>query len=254
MINIDKKVFGLHFDMLTERGVASMVLSTVCKPDDGVQLVVTPNIQHISLLEKNEDFRRAYASARIVTCDGFPLYYYARMRRVPIIGRVTGRGIVEALLADPARLASQRLFLVVPDQETQNAVVSWAGRNGLTHAVRTIIPSCGFVDNDAECRQLAHEITQFAPTILLLCVGAPQSEVFVGRYRALLPACWALCIGQGVKVALGLVRGAPRWVQAANLEWLWRILQEPRRLAWRYAVSAAGFLRAMCKDIAQGRT
>jgi N-acetylglucosaminyldiphosphoundecaprenol N-acetyl-beta-D-mannosaminyltransferase len=79
-------------------------------------------------------------------------------------------------------------------------------------------------------------------------VGAPRSEVFVDRYRRLLPACWAFCVGQAIKVELGLVRRAPRSWQVSGLEWLGRLAQEPKRLAGRYARSSVGFAMAVLED------
>ena len=57
---------------------------------------------------------------------------------------------------------------------------------------------------------LAEAIREHATTVLIMAVGAPRSEIFVESYRAVLPPCWAFCVGQAVKIELGLVRRASR--------------------------------------------
>jgi N-acetylglucosaminyldiphosphoundecaprenol N-acetyl-beta-D-mannosaminyltransferase len=97
---------------------------------------------------------------------------------------------------------------------------------------------------------LAARIAAHRPDILVMGVGSPQSEVFADAWAAALPPCWVLCVGQGVKVALGLVRRAPPVMQAAQAEFLWRLGQEPRRLAGRYSRGAVLFLLAVLADLA----
>jgi len=96
---------------------------------------------------------------------------------------------------------------------------------------------------------LALRIRDHRATILFMGVGAPKSESFVHGQRPLLPPCWALCVGQAIKVEVGLVMRAPRLFQALNLEWLWRLLSEPRRLFRRYATASIAFVGEVLWDL-----
>jgi len=95
---------------------------------------------------------------------------------------------------------------------------------------------------------LAESIREHATTVLIMAVGAPRSEVFVDTYRAILPSCWAFCVGQAVKIELGLVRRASRHWQWVGMEWLWRMIQEPTRLTKRYLSATIGFGLAVVED------
>ena len=135
---------------------------------------------------------------------------------------------------------------VVDNAATEQAVRQWAVRSSVACEVK--IPPFGF-ERDAEyCQQLATSIAAHDTTVLIMAVGAPRSEVFVDTHRAILPRCWALCVGQAVKIELGLVRRAPSGWQTAGLEWLWRLLQEPSRLTKRYVTAAIGFSAAVVAD------
>jgi N-acetylglucosaminyldiphosphoundecaprenol N-acetyl-beta-D-mannosaminyltransferase len=89
--------------------------------------------------------------------------------------------------------------------------------------------------------------------LLFLCVGAPRSEVFVHRHRAILPPCWALCVGQSFKLVLGMTVPPPALMVRLNLEWLWRIVLEPKRMLKRYGPSSLGFLASVLADLRKKR-
>ncbi|WP_211311078.1 WecB/TagA/CpsF family glycosyltransferase [Gluconacetobacter liquefaciens] len=212
-------------------------------------LLVTPNIQHIALMRTNDEFRQACRQAEILTCDGFPLYYYGRCRGLPLPGRVTGREITEDLMSMPGALKKHRIFAVVDSERTGKAVLEWARAHGLDAGFAFYVPPFGFENNAIESRHMAQLICSHGTTLLFMGVGAPRSELFVSRYKDYLPPCWALCIGQSLIVALGLLPKPPAIVQRLNLEWLWRIVLEPRRLIRRYVWALYEFLIAMCRDL-----
>ncbi|MEO0034206.1 MAG: hypothetical protein RLZZ501_229 [Pseudomonadota bacterium] len=247
------RIFGLTVCPLTAAEVAARLLTAPRAPTAGVGLVVTPNIQHIALLRRDPALRAACAEAEIILCDGFPVYYYARLRGCAVPGRVTGREVVAELFAAPERLAGQRLFCVVDGAATAAVLAAWAERHGMAASVAAVIPPFGFERDAGYGRGLADAIGAHGTTLLLMAVGAPRSEVFVATHRALLPPCWALCIGQSIKIALGLTPLPPRWVQRLNLEWLWRVGLEPGRMGRRYLGSVAGFAAAILADLRRGR-
>lgn len=245
------QIFGLTISPLTAAGVVARVIDQPRTAAEGVGLVVTPNIQHVAELRRDAAFRHAYAGAALITCDGFPVHYYARWRGCPSPERVTGCDIARDLLAAPAALRGRPLFFVVDNATTADAVRAWGDRHGLNVAIR--VPVFGFEKDANGCAALARDIAAHGTSILLMGVGAPKSEIFVDRHRYLLPPCWALCVGQAVKIALGAAPTTPSWAKKFNLEWFWRVLMEPRRLLRRYIFSVSGFLLAVIMDLKHSR-
>jgi N-acetylglucosaminyldiphosphoundecaprenol N-acetyl-beta-D-mannosaminyltransferase len=239
--------FGLTLSTASAQQIADLALSTRRDGADGVGLVVTPNIEHIARLRQSPALMQAYHNAVLTVCDGWPVQRYARLCGLPV-DRVTGCEIAEALMGAEAYAPWQRIFLVLDSAETETAVRAWADQRGLASRVATVIPPFGFESDDRYCQEMAGQIHAHGTTLLLMAVGAPRSEIFVDRYRSLLPPCWAFCVGQAVKIALGLVERAPGFWQTAGLEWLWRVRQEPKRLARRYLVSSVGFALAVLED------
>lgn len=245
-----RRIFGFEIDPLTVAEVAGKVINEA--PARGqVSLIVTPNIQHVALLSREPAFRRAYDRAALTLCDGFPVHYYALLRGVPSTGRITGCDITDAVMECEDLPEHHRLFFAVDSEITAEALREWARRKGMDDRVATVVPEFGFERDRGQSAELADEIHNHGTTILFMCVGAPKSEIFVDTHRDMLPACWALCVGQAVKMALGLVPRPPEFVKRYNLEWAWRFALEPRRMWQRYGYSISGFFAAIARDLRQ---
>jgi N-acetylglucosaminyldiphosphoundecaprenol N-acetyl-beta-D-mannosaminyltransferase len=229
--------------------VVTTVLSRTRPREAGVGLIVTPNIDHIAQLKRNVKFRRAYAAAELILCDGFPVHYYA-LARGHSVNRVTGCQLMKDLL-DNALISRHRIFFVVDGELTVQAVDEWADKRGLRGQVMTHVPPFGFAADEARSAMLADEISRHRTTLLVMAVGAPHSEIFVDQNRHLLPSCWAMCVGQAVKTAFGIVRRAPISVRRLHAEWLWRIAHEPRRLTPRYAAASIAFVCSVLADLCE---
>jgi len=225
-----------------------VILARKRSAQEGVGLVVTPNIDHIAQLRRNPAFSHAYANAEMILCDGFPVHYYALARGLAV-NRITGCELLKRLLEKPERLFLHRLFFVVDGERTARAVHEWAKRSCLGGQVATHVPPSGFGADATGLAKLAGEIRAQRVTLLIMAVGAPRSEIFVDQHRTLLPPCWAICVGQAVKTFFGVTRRAPRLVQRLHAEWLWRIVQEPRRLLPRYIGAGVGFVRGVFWDL-----
>jgi N-acetylglucosaminyldiphosphoundecaprenol N-acetyl-beta-D-mannosaminyltransferase len=246
-MNRAPRPFGLSFSTATARDVTELALSSQRQTADGVALVVTPNIEHIARLRQSPALARAYASAAVTVCDGWPVHLYVRACGLDI-SRVTGCELAATIMRTDSFPLWHRFFFVVDRAETEVALRQWATRKGLGERVAIFVPPFGFEFDHGLCRELAIRIRDHGTTMLMMGVGAPRSEIFVDCYRNILPPCWALCVGQAIKVELGLVRRAPRSWQALGLEWLWRVTHEPRRLTGRYARSSLGFVMAVLED------
>jgi N-acetylglucosaminyldiphosphoundecaprenol N-acetyl-beta-D-mannosaminyltransferase len=80
-----------------------------------------------------------------------------------------------------------------------------------------------------------------APDIVFVALGSPKQEVLIDRLRHALPRAWWLGVGISFSFVCGRVKRAPRWMQQSGLEWLYRLSQEPKRLARRYLLDGMPF-------------
>ena len=239
------QALGMAISPVPAEHVVNRMMSEPAK--HRVNLVVTPNLDHVRLLRRVE-FRAAYHNAEMVCPDGLPVLLYARLRGLRLSSRVTGCELF-SLLANHRRLATQRLFFVLEGEQTARAVTAWARARSMCDRVRYYVAPSGLLADDHAQASMLSAIQSARPTILIMTLGAPQSEILVHRHRDNLPPCWAMCVGQAVRVELGLATRAPAMWQRLGLEWMWRARQEPKRLIRRYVQSAVWFPAAILHDI-----
>jgi N-acetylglucosaminyldiphosphoundecaprenol N-acetyl-beta-D-mannosaminyltransferase len=244
------RIFSIAVSTLDAPSCVGRILGP--RQNDGVHLLVTPNLNHVRLL-RQRDFAEAYARAALVCVDGFPILLYAWCRGIRLAGRVTGCDIVHQLARSPG-LETQRLFLVVESEATASAARAWAHAHHMSSRTAVAVAVQGLSGDRLAQQVLADAVAAHGTTILVMTLGAPVSEIFVYRNQDRLPGCWALCVGQGLRVELGLVARAPRPWRAVGLEWAWRLMQEPRRLGLRYVLDALWFPAAVLGDLARGHS
>jgi exopolysaccharide biosynthesis WecB/TagA/CpsF family protein len=238
------KVFGLELTSIDAAGISRLVLE---QRPEMVQLVVTPNIDHLRLLREPR-FGAAYQFATLVCPDGFPVALYAWLRGAGSRRRVTGCEIFQEI-AKRTHSATKRVVVVAESVETAQAVANWAARRQIDAVWKAVVAAECLCDDLSAQQSLVAAINAHAPDLLIVTLGAPASEVFVYLNRNTLGPCWALCVGQAVRVELGLARRAPAVLQRCHMEWAWRLAREPRRLVKRYVLSALMFPMAIVADL-----
>lgn len=224
---------GLRFDPLDQD--AAMAAVEAMARQDRFTYVVTPNVDHVVGLARHEadgTLRHAYEGADLVLCDSRVLQILARRSGLDL-PVVTGSDLTVRLLDDINKVGGWKIAVV-------------GGDEALLAKLRAIYPAIAWyqhvppmgVRRDARARQaIADFVEQAAADIVLFAIGAPQSEIVCaqikerGRARGV-----ALCIGASLEFVTGAKRRAPALLQSLRLEWLFRLLSEPRRLWRRYLV------------------
>jgi N-acetylglucosaminyldiphosphoundecaprenol N-acetyl-beta-D-mannosaminyltransferase len=194
--------------------------------------MVTPNVQHmVRLLENPATLRPLYERAWRVFCDSRVLSLLARLngQRLPVI---TGSDLTAQIIA---RASEQRLRIALIGP-TASAVATLQRRYpGLDVVLHT--PPMGFITSEHEVQKCVDFVVEAQAPMTFLAVGMPQQEILASHIMNNPEARGVgLCIGASIDFLTGKQRRAPVWVQKAGLEWLHRLLSDPRRLASRYLV------------------
>lgn len=195
--------------------------------------VATLNLDHLVKLRRFRAFREAYARHSHVVADGNPIVWISRLegRSVDLI---PGCELVHPV----ARLAADRgvpvAFLGSRETTLERAAERLERRHpGLEVAAR-ISPSFGFDPFGMEADACIEALRRSGARICFLALGAPKQEVFAARAQAALPEVGFLSIGAGLDFLAGTQKRAPLWMRRWALEWLWRAVGDPKRLAMRY--------------------
>ena len=220
---------GTRFDIGSTEEAISNILAETC---GSFKYVVFANVQcMVRLLEDPAATQPLYEWAWRVFCDSRVLSCLARFsgRRLPVI---TGSDLTADLIA---RAAEQRLTVAIIGPTAADCAVLRNRYSGLNVEVHT--PPMGFVRSEREIQKCLDFVAKTQASLIFLAVGTPQQEI-LARYIAdrLQVRGVGLCVGASIDFLTGKQRRAPVWLQKVGLEWLHRLLSDPRRLASRYLI------------------
>lgn len=173
--------------------------------------------------------------------DGAPIEWIMRRRSVPGAGRVRGPSFFKECLRAGQELGVRHFFLGTTEETLAALAAQISQEFPSAKIAGTWAPPFGPVDDDFVAAAV-HRIGDTGPHIVWVALGTPKQDFAAERLAA---ATGSLCIGVGA--AFDFVAQtkaeAPEWMQRAGAEWMFRLASEPRRLARRYLIGNAQFLR-----------
>ena len=205
---------------------------------------VVVNVDKLVKASRDPALRRIINECDLVSVDGMPVLWAARLLGHPLKARVTGIDLFEALMQRAAQ-AGWRVFLLGARDEVVAAV-----QRLYEHKYRGLaIAGChhGYFTPEQE-RGVADQVAASGADLLFVAIGSPAKEQFLARWQAHMRVPFAMGVGGSFDVAAGLVRRAPAWMQHSGLEWFYRFLQEPRRMFRRYFIDDMAFIWLFLKE------
>jgi N-acetylglucosaminyldiphosphoundecaprenol N-acetyl-beta-D-mannosaminyltransferase len=195
--------------------------------------VVTPNVDHLIRYYDDPSFRALYADASFVLLDSRFLAYLLKATKRLSPGVCTGSDLTAQLFSSVIK-PGDRIVLIGGSDEQARKLEQIYALNDLKH----FNPPMGFIHSADAVETCLNFIEANSPfRYCLLAVGAPQQEKIAqmlkvrARARGL-----ALCIGASINFLTGAESRAPVWMQKLGMEWAYRLMQDPGRLAKRYLV------------------
>lgn len=209
--------------------------------------VFTPNVDHVVLADEDAEFRAAYSAASLCLADGMPLVWAARLLGRPLPEKVSGSDLLMPLM-ELAAVRGWRVYLLggAPGAAEKAAEV-FRARGVKVAGVDA--PMLRDPRSAAERAPILEKIGAAASDLVLVAFGAPKQELFIHHSRRELGKAVALGIGASLDFVAGHVRRAPRWMSEHGLEWLYRLLCEPRRLWRRYLLRDPKFALIVWREL-----
>lgn len=196
--------------------------------------LATINVDHLQRLGEEAPFRRAYASHDLVCADGNPIVWLSKLAGKPV-QLAPGSDLVLPLARACAQQGLPIGLIGSNDASLAAAAQAMATRVPGLRVALTHAPGFPFDPTGDEAAQIIEKIRASGARLCFLALGAPRQEIFAIRARDALGNVGFASIGAGLDFLSGQQRRAPRLVRQIKMEWMWRMLSNPKRLAARYA-------------------
>ena len=237
-------LLGLAFDVIDMRRAAETVrrFATEQYPCS----ISTPNLNFLIASQSDRDFRRSVINSELSIADGMPLIWVARCLGIPLPERVTGSGLIETLRKDDSNLTSVFFFGGEEGIAEQACQVLNKEQEGLRCA-GFYAPGFGSVSDMSDSTIIA-TINESDADFVIVSLGSKKGQAWIEQNRKRLSAPVVSHLGAVVNFVAGNIRRAPVWMQKTGLEWVWRILQEPK-LWRRYLTDGTKFLTLIVRVV-----
>jgi len=211
---------------------------------------VTPNVDHVMKLQKDVEFYRCYQRADWTVCDSRILYLGAKLLRTPIEEVIPGSSFLPRYCDYHRMNPEVKIFLLgAGPGVAQEAMKRINARIGRSIVVGAYSPVFGFEKNEAECKEIVGIINRTDATVLVVGLGAPKQEKWIFNYKdSLTNVRLFMALGATIDFEAGRILRAPQIFQKMGIEWLYRLIKEPRRLWKRYLIDDIPFFYLILKQ------
>jgi N-acetylglucosaminyldiphosphoundecaprenol N-acetyl-beta-D-mannosaminyltransferase len=208
---------------------------------------VVVNVDKLVKASRDPELRRIINGCALISADGMPVVWAARLLGKPLRERVAGVDLFEALMRR-AGDKGWRVFLLGAREEVVRAVCDTYQRR----YPRLAIAGCrnGYWSEQDEA-EVVEQIQSSHADLLFVAISSPKKEQFLGRHQGAMRIPFAMGVGGSFDVAIGKLKRAPPWMQRSGLEWFYRFLQEPRRMFRRYFIDDLAFVWLLIKEAAR---
>jgi N-acetylglucosaminyldiphosphoundecaprenol N-acetyl-beta-D-mannosaminyltransferase len=245
------KIGRIHVDKLKFYEAIDQIVALRKRGEGG--MIVTPNVDHVVMADDNDAFFSAYQHASLSLADGKPLLWLAQLLGDPLPAKISGSDLVEPLCARFAQEGLSVFLLGARPGVGQRAADKLRAKFPALKIAGMLAPPLHFEEDPAKDGAVVDAIRAAAPDAVLVALGAPRQELWMDRHRRTLAPAILLGIGGTLDFLAGETQRAPRWISDAGFEWLYRLAQEPRRLAHRYLVRDRAFLPIALRTMRERR-
>lgn len=236
---------GLSFDALTIDEILAAIDLFVA--EQRPRKIFCPNVSLLIDARRNAELRRIYESCDLLPIDGMGIYYASRFLP-PAFPESCSAVLVALRLLERSKIKGYRFFFLgtkadLLESAVRNVRERYAGAQvvGWHH---------GFFSGDEEA-DVVRKIARARADILLLGMSSPKKELFVHRHLSAMGVPVSLGVGGTIDILAGEYSLAPELVRKLAVEWLYRLVQEPRRLWKRYLTTNCQFAYLVVREVAR---
>ncbi len=219
----------------------------VIQKGEKAQVCITP-VNSILAARATARVQKIYKHADYVLCDGVPVKWASEFLGDPIKERITGLDVLPRIFLFAASKNFSIFLLGASPGVAETLKKVMEAKHPGVKIVGTFVPPFRAVFSKEENQEMIDAINTVKPDILLVSLTAPKQDIWIAENLDKLDTHVAIGIGGAFEVAAGMIRRAPVWMQKNGLEWLYRFLQEPKRMFRRYFVEAPVFIPLIIKQ------
>lgn len=235
-------LFGIDVDALTMKQSVSLIGDAIESKRQMVHNCINAN--KVVLMENDSFLRTSLVEADIISADGQAVVWASQLFGRPLPERVPGIDLLENLM----KMADQKGYSAFLFGAKEHIVKTVSTHYNKTFNNKIIAGYHNGYFRESDEKNIIQQINDSGAQMLFVAIPSPEKEIFIKKYRKQLPNTLLLMgVGGSFDVISGDIDRAPRWMQNNGLEWLFRLIQEPRKMWRRYLLGNLSYIRITIK-------
>jgi N-acetylglucosaminyldiphosphoundecaprenol N-acetyl-beta-D-mannosaminyltransferase len=239
-------VLGVRVNVIQIPEVVKIVKQWVIRRDNGRYVAVT-GMHGVTEAQHDARFKEILNAADLTVPDGMPLVWLGRLRGFQLKRRVYGPELMLAVCAEVAKTGVRHFFYGATPSTLESLTAALTRRSPNIEIAGMISPPFRTL-TAAEDREFVTQINAARPDILWIGLSTPKQERWMYDHRDRLDVPAMIGVGAAFDIHAGRTKQAPVWMREHGLEWLYRLVHEPRRLWRRYLVFGSEFVFLVLRD------
>lgn len=220
-----EKILGIPIDIVTKKDALEFVITCI-QNNKGGSYILAVNSEKIMALQKESFLNKIYEEAALLLPDGIGVVFAMRWIRGKKIKKLAGADLMQ-IICKEAEIRGYNLFIFGGTEEVNKNAVKKIKM--IYPKIKIVGRSNGYLDERGR-RDLLNKINDSQVEILFVGLGSPRQEIWIQRYLPQLNIKICQAVGGTLDVISGRKKRAPRVIQKLGLEWLYRLLKEPKRI------------------------
>lgn len=194
------------------------------------------NLNQLYLAKNNHEFAKSLHNCKVLVPDGTPIMWVSKWMGKPLKEKIPGPEYTLELFRLAARKGYKVFILGGKPGSAELAVENLKKEVGEFCVAGTYCPPFGFEKDRNETEKIVEVLKESKADILIMALGAPKQENFAEKYQDIFKIPIIFGSGIAVDYYAGRVKKAPMLINKVGMEWLYRLIQEPKRLFSRYVI------------------
>jgi len=242
-------VLGINYDRVNLNGLIMFCVETIERNQKSI--ILNHNLHSIFLFHKDADFANCFNNSVLIHADGMPLILWAKFLKRNQVSRdyrITYVDLLPELFKEMNKRRLKLFFLGGPPNfgERVNEFL------GVHYPEINFKYEHGFFDptkNSTDSQKVIQSINSFHPHVTLVGMGMPRQEKWISDHFTLIETNIFLAGGACMEYFTGAVSKPPRWIGRFSLEWLYRLIESPKRYYFRYLIEPFSLIPYFFKDV-----
>lgn len=243
------RILGTNINVISMQETIDYIIAN--KEELRGRYICVSNVHTTVMAHDNEDYQTIQNSAAMALPDGKPLSVVSRKRGHKNAERVTGPDLMGELFAVTGERALRHYFYGATEETLELLKIKLQEKYPGIQIVGMYSPPFRPLSEE-EDKAVVEKINEATPDIVWIGLGAPKQENWMHAHQGKVNAVM-VGVGAGFDYHAGNIKRAPKWMQKCSLEWLYRLMQDPKRLFKRYFVTNFKFLYLILMENIRGK-